>query len=524
MENVDLRDFYDHDFVPAIRCDGWPSQAKEWRSRQRKSGWPSTNLINQCMLSECHVVPVGHKMSSRYKKGKEWRLSFTCASLKLVHSLSLKQRQAFILCKLLIKETIAKLLINKPSLQHIKLISSYEIQTSFFWLCEEKMTWGGIFEDMSDIIRKLLYFCRQKYLPDYFISDKNIFETISQQSLEICIHTIQSNLVDGNVLKILNNCFVSCYSDVIEYDLNKVPLIKTVMLEVTRFTETCMPSYRLYILCIIQMLFDALSAAFSNANNSDTYIEIDPIYVNLKLTQDLLLRRLKIDSFFDLGFITELYQTRNLKNTSTHIPGECDDIPDVNISTIYSEEDTTASLQSFVEIVSDIVDDILNSLSMDFVFNNLEMDYWVVAVYLLGVHCINAGLAYQARKEVIDLESLVEANTDKPHIVETLISSYGTIEVLKETSAKCQQEVAEWFDLYVMFAQCGLGLYYHICERYNLENVMTFSCRAEEIAVSCAKSFQRLIPEIFDDEMLGTPALRNRIQLLFNEKFDKLNL
>jgi hypothetical protein len=52
-------------------------------------------------------------------------------------------------------------------------------------------------------------------------------------------------------------------------------------------------------------------------------------------------------------------------------------------------------------------------------FINLEMDYWVVVVYLLGVHCINAGLAYQARKEVIDLESLVEANTDKPHIAET---------------------------------------------------------------------------------------------------------
>jgi hypothetical protein len=28
-------------------------------------------------------------------------------------------------------------------------------------------------------------------------------------------------------------------------------------------------------------------------------------------------------------------------------------------------------------------------------------------------------LAYLARKEVIDFESLVEANTDKPHIVET---------------------------------------------------------------------------------------------------------
>jgi len=170
------------------------------------------------------------------------------------------------------------------------------------------------------------------------------------------------------------------------------------------------------------------------------------------------------------------------------------------------------------------VDDILNSLSMDFVFNNLEMHYWVVAVYLLGDPCIHTGLAYQTRQEVIDLESLVEANTDKPHIVETLISSYGTIETLKETSTKCQQEVTKWLDLYVMFAQCGLGLYYHICERYSLDNVMTFSCRAEEIAVTCAKSFQRLIPEIFDDEMLGTPALRNRIQLLFNKRFDELNL
>jgi len=101
---------------------------------------------------------------------------------------------------------------------------------------------GNIFEDMSDIITKLLYLCRQKYLPDYFISDKTIFETISQQSLEICIHTIQSNLVDGNVLKMLNNCLVSCYSEVIEYDLPKVPLIKTGMSEVTRFTETGMPS------------------------------------------------------------------------------------------------------------------------------------------------------------------------------------------------------------------------------------------------------------------------------------------
>jgi hypothetical protein len=182
---------------------------------------------------------------------------------------------------------------------------------------------------------------------------------------------------------------------------------------------------------------------FFNANNSDKYIEIDPIYVNMKLILSLLLRRLKSYSLFDLSLITELYQTRYLNSTSTYIPSECEDIPDVNISTTYSEEDTTALLQSFVGIVPDFVDNILYSLSMDFVFNNFKMDYWVLSVYLLGDPCIHAGLAFQTKQEVIDLESLIEANTDKSHIGETLVSSYDTIEALKETSAKCQQEVAE---------------------------------------------------------------------------------
>jgi hypothetical protein len=80
------------------------------------------------MLSECHVVLVGHKMSPIYQEWKELCISFISASLKLAHSLSITQRQAFIICKQLIKETIVKLLINKPSVQHNKLISSHEIK------------------------------------------------------------------------------------------------------------------------------------------------------------------------------------------------------------------------------------------------------------------------------------------------------------------------------------------------------------------------------------------------------------
>ena len=150
METVDLRDSYDHDFVAVIRCDD-------------KRGWPSTNLIHQCMVSECHVVLVGHTMSPIYKKWKQWCISFISASLKLAHSFSIKHRQAFIIYKLLIKETI----VTESTTYQINIIS-WNINI-FHWLCEEKMSSGNIFEDMSDIITKLLYFFRQKYTPDYVI-------------------------------------------------------------------------------------------------------------------------------------------------------------------------------------------------------------------------------------------------------------------------------------------------------------------------------------------------------------------
>ena len=42
----------------------------------------------------------------------------------------------------------------------IKIVSSYEIQNSFFWLTEEKLTWDNNFENMFNIITKLLNFFR----------------------------------------------------------------------------------------------------------------------------------------------------------------------------------------------------------------------------------------------------------------------------------------------------------------------------------------------------------------------------
>ncbi|XP_053392565.1 uncharacterized protein LOC128555120 isoform X2 [Mercenaria mercenaria] len=96
VENLRQRDFFDHDFVPAIQCVDWPSQARDWISRKRSSGWPTRQLLEECVSSTYHVVPVGCKDSMRSEKGKEWRLSFTETEVKLARSFT--EKQAVLYC------------------------------------------------------------------------------------------------------------------------------------------------------------------------------------------------------------------------------------------------------------------------------------------------------------------------------------------------------------------------------------------------------------------------------------------
>ncbi|XP_052100909.1 uncharacterized protein LOC127734915 [Mytilus californianus] len=516
LESIGNRTFYDHDFVPALKCVGWPSQAKEWKLRKRQSGWPSPDLISKCLTSDCHVVPVGHKCSSKYDKRKEWRISFTGASYILEHSLSFNQRQAFILSKLLIKETLNILLKRRPSFENFRLVTSHEIKTSFLWLCEEKLAWENIFIDCNEIIEKLLYFLCKRVLPDYFIPERNIIETISEEAIEQCIDSLHSILIDGNLLTILNKCLRSVYADVTNYPLPMVPQIKAFLSDVDNFIESGNPSNRLYILSIIQLVVDALTAAFMNSNMTKNFIDIGKIYSNLTFLQNLLIGRLKIKAFFDLDLIRQLsFNTFSTK--AVPLLEEVNGNASIHVSMI------DEMFEYFTELVIDIADNFSDVLSQDFVFEYLQMDIWAPVSLFLGDLCIQAGIQYRMRQEIIDFESLIEQNLNNPGLVESLIDGYGTIEDLQKNSTISKQKVDNWFQIYTSFAECGLELYFHSCKKLKLEDTIAFSCFEEKMSVSFAKSLRKNIPEIFDDEMLGSLVLRNRIKLLFDENFDDLD-
>ena len=240
VENVDSRDFYDHDFVPSLRCRCWPSQAQQWLTRKRISDWPSQELIKRCYDSSCLVVPVGRKESSRAMKGKEWRLSFTEPELCLARSLNDKPRQSYILAKLLIKTAIQDLRKTKPFLKQFRMISSYDIKTAMFLLCEKKPTLENMLDDITLLFEALSNYYEEGVLPDYFIPEKNIIAGISDAELNICLTVLQE--LREFPLLIIKQCFIDAFGSLFEFDENDSPLLRRIYEEICCFSETNSPT------------------------------------------------------------------------------------------------------------------------------------------------------------------------------------------------------------------------------------------------------------------------------------------
>ena len=64
-----------NDIVLAFECDTWPTLASEWRTRRRKNGWPSRNLIEKIKTYGFIVVRACHPQSD--EKDLQWRISFS---------------------------------------------------------------------------------------------------------------------------------------------------------------------------------------------------------------------------------------------------------------------------------------------------------------------------------------------------------------------------------------------------------------------------------------------------------------
>ena len=109
-----------------IRCHFWPKGAVEWKRRLRHFQWPTERDISYIVNFGCHLVPIGHPLSTQ--KEMEWRISFSVAEKALVWSFNHVQMQCYAVMKIILKEFI------KPNCSRENgVLCSYFIKTFLFW-------------------------------------------------------------------------------------------------------------------------------------------------------------------------------------------------------------------------------------------------------------------------------------------------------------------------------------------------------------------------------------------------------
>ena len=162
------------DNVPSILCKGWPTAAAEWKDRPRHYGWPAQRDKESIEAFGCHLVPVGHPLST--KRSLEWRLSFSIAERTLVWSFNHTQIQCYALMKLILKEFVK----TNCSEKHRDVLCSYFIKTFLFWQFEttDPLFWQPT--NLSGCMMLLLhefYTCIESgVLRHYFVSRFNLLD------------------------------------------------------------------------------------------------------------------------------------------------------------------------------------------------------------------------------------------------------------------------------------------------------------------------------------------------------------
>ena len=155
------------DLVLAISCDGWPSCAREWITRDRI--WPQTDLIQKIINNGFHIVP---KSSTE----GDFRLSFSYAETTLIASLSKLQHKVLRSFKAVVKFHQSSW---NPNIKDI--ITTYHLKTAIaFWYFEKRMQNSFTEETVGThlvlLLQELAEALRSRELPMYFMPKVNLFE------------------------------------------------------------------------------------------------------------------------------------------------------------------------------------------------------------------------------------------------------------------------------------------------------------------------------------------------------------
>lgn len=456
----------------------WPSQAKEWLSRKRSSGWPTRELLDECGSSKCYVVPAACKESIRSEKRKEWRLSFTETELKLARSLTENQRQSYIVAKMIIKTAVNQLRNKVPSLKHARLVTSYDVKTTMFWLCESRTNWDDLIANVKVIINKLLDYVGNGFLPDYFLPEKNLIKGLNQEMFRICRDMLKE--ISYLPVHIFKTCFHQTYSSSFQYDTRFSAILRKVYIEICDFETTGRPTTKLIFLSILHIMVEISRTAVQSDEELDFSINV---MVNA---------------------LNELHEQFVTAFGATKVFDEGD------LCRLSSEKEMFEKVSLAHEIF-------LNTLANPIVMSQLGIDAFAVLEAFFSENVPAASLAYKGSAEIIEFAELVRLNSENAYLVKAAEEAYGNVENLFKKAEEFEDELQELHDIYSQTAETALFAYHSIVKGNNLTEMEDFACHEEEVIVYSCGSFEEDLSGIFEEESIGCPSSRKRLVLLLSK-------
>ncbi|KAK3086325.1 hypothetical protein FSP39_016871 [Pinctada imbricata] len=98
------------DYAITLRCSQWPEQATSFIQRSSQCGWPQFDILENICNDGCLFVPINSKQRKcRDTSDFEWRISFSVAEKKIIHTMNYCQFLCYGLSKILLKDVLKNL-------------------------------------------------------------------------------------------------------------------------------------------------------------------------------------------------------------------------------------------------------------------------------------------------------------------------------------------------------------------------------------------------------------------------------
>lgn len=180
--------FLTEDVSISVPCKTWPTCASKWSLRDRPSGWPSRELIDEVVQGGCHLVPkydpLGKDSSEGAVGGEStplttWRYSFSLAEKTLMNSITDDQR----MCYLIFKYIFARF-VKLDS-----IITTYSAKTLFLWELEtvplDQWCFSKIGDRVKSLVEKLRSCVENKSCQHFFVDGCNTLQQMDDKSRKV---------------------------------------------------------------------------------------------------------------------------------------------------------------------------------------------------------------------------------------------------------------------------------------------------------------------------------------------------